>query len=135
MLTVISFLPSPLGTAQTVRQQRSTTKNQKVSQLAAVESGCFKGVLNSVALEIPLLVYPADAARRGIGGKVTIKVFVNEMGMVYYASAVGGPRMLRKAALRSAQGSRFTPFTQHDQLIKCAGLLVYTFNPPGRLES
>ena len=129
-ILIISSVPGPLRRALAVSQRSSMTKPSR-TQLAAVESGCFKGVLNSVALKIPLLAYPREAIRRSIGGKVTIKVFVNEMGRVYYASAVDGPPILRKAALASARGSRFAPFTRDDQPIKCTGLLIYTFNPTG----
>ena len=84
--------------------------------------------MNSIALRLPLIAYPREAARRGIGGKVTIKVFVNEMGIVYYAFPVKGHPLLHKATLNSARAATFAPFTQNGQLIKCAGLLEYQFN-------
>ena len=40
--------------------------------------------------------------------------------------------ILRKRALESACAAKFKPFTQDDKPIKCAGHLVYTFNPPER---
>ena len=76
---VISSVPR---NAHTVSQRSAKTRTSR-AQLTAVESACFKGVLNAVALKLPLIAYPREAWRRGIGGKVTIKVFVNETGDVY----------------------------------------------------
>ena len=131
VFVLISFVPAPYGNAHAVSQRRAKTMTSR-AQLAAVESACFKGELNSVALKLPLIAYPREASRRGIGGKVTIKVFVNETGDVYYASVVDGSQLLRKRALESARAAKFRPFTQDDKPIKCAGHLVYTFNPPER---
>lgn len=99
-LIIISPVRGPLGSALAVNQRSSMTKPSR-AQLASVESGCSKGVLNSVALKLPLLAYPRQAARQGISGNVTIKVFVNETG------------------------------ARNDQPIKCTGLLLYKFNRPG----
>jgi len=98
--------------------------------LERVEAGCSKGTLNELALKLPFPGYPIEAARKNIGGKVTIKVFVDERGSVYHAMAIDGPSLLRKAALRSARGAKFAPFMKDDQPIKCSGNLIYTFNPP-----
>jgi TonB family protein len=121
---------SEVGHAWPESQRSSVPRKPSSAELASIESSCFKGVLNSVALYLPLLAYPPQAARRGIGGKVRIRVFVDEKGAVYYASVVDGPSSLRKVSLQSARESRFAPFTKDEKPIKCAGLLVYTFNPP-----
>ena len=126
-MLVISSVPGPIGSVQAVNQRRSKTKPNR-AELAAVEAGCFQGVMNSLAWKMPLLQYPSEAMKRGIGGKVTIKVFVNEKGVVYYAVPVDGHPILRKSALSSARKAEFPPFKRDDQPIKCAGLLVYTFN-------
>jgi outer membrane biosynthesis protein TonB len=131
IILIISSMPGPIGSAQALNQRRSRTKPSRAA-LAAVEAECFKGVMNSLAVKMPLLQYPREAMKRGIGGKVTIKVFVNEKGVVYYAMAVDGPPILRKPALKSAREAEFPPFKRDDQPIKCTGLLVYTFNAPKR---
>ncbi len=100
--------------------------------LGAVETKCYKGNMNLVALHLPLLEYPRQALRKGIGGRVTIKVFVDESGNVYHALAVDGPGLLKRAALRSAREAAFAPFTQDAKPVRCAGLLVYTFKPPNQ---
>lgn len=126
---LIAAVLGSFGPSQAVGQRRSTSKTSR-AQLAAVESRCFQSKLNALALRLPLLSYPREAWRRGIGGLVTIKVFVNEKGAVYYASAVEGHRLLRPAALRSARAAHFAPFTQDDRPVKCAGHLFYQFDPP-----
>jgi len=96
--------------------------------LERVESDCFRGTLNSIALQIPIVTYPRESWRKKIGGKVTIKIFVNENGDVYHATAIDGPTKLRSAALGSAREARFPPFMEGENPRKCAGLLIYTFN-------
>jgi TonB family protein len=126
---IVSAVLGSFGQAQAVGQRRSTAKTSR-TQLAAVESRCFRGNLNALAVRMPILSYPREARRRGIGGIVTIKIFVNEKGAVYYASVVEGHRLLRQTALRAARAAHFAPFMQDDRPVKCAGQLVYTFNPP-----
>lgn len=107
-----------------------TSLRLKKRDLETVEAACYKEKLNNLALTLPLLTYPPEAARKKIGGKVTVKVFIDEHGEVYYALPVDGPSLLRKAALRSARKATFAPFTKDDSPIKCSGNLVYTFNAP-----
>jgi hypothetical protein len=63
--------------------------------LERVESDCYKGDLDSIALEIPLVAYPREARRKKVSGKVAVKVFENESGDVYHAVAVDGPASLK----------------------------------------
>lgn len=126
ILLTVFYAPGPLAPAPALGQRR--TKKLSRAHLAAVESKCFKGTVNSIALRLPIPSYPRAAAGRGIGGKVTIKVFVNEQGIVYYAVPVAGHPLLHAATLRSARAAVFAPFTQNDQPVKCAGLLEYQFN-------
>lgn len=125
-ILTISLGLGPLGPSQAVGQRRA--KKPSRAHLAAVESNCFKGPVNSIALRLPIIAYPRKAARRGVGGKVTIKVFVNEKGIVYYAVPVEGHPLLHEATLRSARAAIFAPFTQNGGPIKCAGLLEYKYN-------
>lgn len=118
---------SPGKKDSAANQRSSSTKNR---DLERVEADCYHESLNSLALKLPLVTYPPEAVRKKIGGKVTVKVFVDEQGDVYYAISVAGPPVLRKAALRSARKAKFKPFMRNDSPIKCAGNLIYTFNAP-----
>jgi outer membrane biosynthesis protein TonB len=71
--------------------------------------------------------YPQKARRKHIGGKVTVKVYINESGDVYYALPIDGPKLLRASAANAASWSRFAPFEANGLPVKCAGLLVYNF--------
>jgi len=131
-LFIASLFAGSRATPQGARTELWQARRPTVSKqdLERVESGCYKGDLNSIALEIPLVAYPRDARQKNVSGKVAIKVFVNERGDVYHTEAVDGPALLRKAALRSARDAKFKPFIKDDQPGKCAGILNYTFNKP-----
>ena len=74
-----------------------------------------------------LPAYPPKARQRHVGGKVTVKVYINESGNVYYAIPIDGPKLLRESAVRAASWSRFVPFETNNVPCKCAGLLLYNF--------
>lgn len=109
--------------AQSISRGRKPTSKQ----LALVESSCSKGNLNQVALRMGLANYPPKARRKQVGGKVTVKVYINESGDVYYAVPIDGPKLLRASAASAASWSRFVPFEANGVPVKCAGLLVYNF--------
>ena len=72
-----------------------------------------------------LAAYPRKA--RHVGGKVTVKVYINESGDVYHAVPIDGPKLLRASAASAASWSRFAPFEVNGVPVKCAGFLVYTY--------
>jgi outer membrane biosynthesis protein TonB len=117
---IVLFFASTYS-AQSVSRGRKPTRKQ----LALVESSCSKGNLNQVASRIGLGAYPPKA--RHIGGKVTVKVYINESGNVYHVVPIDGPKLLRASAASAASWSRFAPFEVNGVPVKCAGLLVYTF--------
>lgn len=130
-LLLVAVSAESLASADgTELSQTQSSLSVRKRDLQKVEAGCNKGALNQLVLDLPLVAYPPEAARRNIGGKVTIKVFVDESGRVYYAIPIGGPSLLRKASLRSARQARFAPFIKDEKPIKCSGNLIYTFNPP-----
>ena len=53
--------------------------------------------------------YPADAKKRGIEGRVVVKVLVDPDGVVKRACAISGTRILRKAAEKAALNFIFEP--------------------------
>jgi outer membrane biosynthesis protein TonB len=119
---IVLFFASTYSAQSGSRGRKPTSK-----QLALVESSCSKGNLNQVALRMGLGHYPPKARRKHVGGKVTVKVFINESGDVYYAVPIDGPKLLRASAASAASWSKFAPFEANGVPVKCAGLLVYNF--------
>jgi TonB family protein len=135
---MIGLFPAPVVTillvavfatsAEVPQKQRRSSVTE--ANLKKIEAECYKDNLNPVALRLPFIAYPREAWRKKIGGKVTVKVYVNEIGDVYHATATEGPSSLRKPALRFAREAKFAPFTKDGKPTKCAGLLTITFNAP-----
>jgi TonB family protein len=55
------------------------------------------------------LAYPESARVNGIEGTVPVEVKVDDQGNVSHATAIGGPRELRQAAVESASAMHFAP--------------------------
>lgn len=85
------------------------------------------GVLNSRAKTLPKPVYPDDARRLKVSGRVTVAVVVDENGKVISAKATDGPLPLREAAEAAARGAVFEPTTKDGITVKVAGTLTYDF--------
>jgi hypothetical protein len=107
--------------------KQAGVKRPTKQHLALIESNCTEGVLNKVALHIGIAAYPPKARQKHVGGKVTVKVYINEGGDVYYTVPIDGPKLLRAAAASAASSSKFVPFEIGNRPVKCAGLLVYNF--------
>ena len=87
------------------------------------------GELNSKATSLPKPVYPQEARRLKVSGKVTVRVVVDENGKVISAKATDGPLPLREAAEAAARQATFEPTTKDGITVKVAGTLTYDFAP------
>lgn len=85
------------------------------------------GVLNSKATSLPKAVYPEEAKRLKVSGRVTVRVVVDENGKVISAQATDGPLPLREAAEAAARQATFEPTTKDGITVKVAGTLTYDF--------
>ena len=85
------------------------------------------GVLNGRAISLPKPAYPAVAKAARQTGTVTVQVTIDENGNVISASAVGGPPLLRAAAVSAARGARFSPTKLSGQPVKVTGVITYNF--------
>jgi TonB family protein len=85
------------------------------------------GVLNSKATSLPKPVYPEEAKRLKISGRVTVRVVVDENGKVISAKAIDGPAALRETAEAAARQATFTPTTEGGITVKVTGTLTYDF--------
>ena len=85
------------------------------------------GVLNAKATTLPKPVYPDEARRLKISGRVTVRVVVDENGKVISAKAIDGPAALRETAEAAARQATFAPTTEGGITVKVAGTLTYDF--------
>jgi TonB family protein len=86
------------------------------------------GVLNSKAVSLPKAVYPEEAKRLKVSGRVTVKVVVDENGKVISAQAIDGPAPLRAPAEAAARQATFEPVTKDGITVKVTGTLNYDFH-------
>jgi TonB family protein len=85
------------------------------------------GVLNAKATSLPKAVYPEEAKRLKISGRVTVRVVVDENGKVISAKAIDGPAALRETAEAAARQATFAPRTEGGITVKVTGTLTYDF--------
>jgi len=102
-------------------------EDENPSTPAGVAKPIEGGVLNSKALTLPKPVYPEDARRLKVSGRVTVRVVVDENGKVTSAQATDGPVPLREAAEAAARQATFAPTTKDGITVKVAGTLTYDF--------
>lgn len=88
------------------------------------------GVLNGKALNLPAPLYPENARRMNINGKVVVEVIVDEDGKVSSARALSGPNALRDVATQAAKNARFSPTKLSGQPVKITGTIEYNFKLP-----
>jgi TonB family protein len=85
------------------------------------------GVLNGKAVNLEVPKYPKEARKAHQSGQVTVKVLIDEQGVVIWAEAAEGPDGLREAAVAAARHSRFTPTRLMGQPVKVNGVIIYNF--------
>ena len=103
-------------------------EDENPSSASGVAKPIEGGVLNSKALSLPKPVYPEEARRIKVSGRVTVRVVVDENGKVISAQATDGPLPLRQAAEAAARQATFAPTTTNDGItVKVAGTLTYDF--------
>lgn len=85
------------------------------------------GVVNSLAISLPLPVIPAAAKVANAAGTVSVKVLVDEKGNVISASAVSGNVLLRETSVEAAKNARFSPTLLSGTPIKISGVINYHF--------
>lgn len=102
-------------------------EDENPSSSSGVAKPIEGGVLNSKALTLPKPVYPEEARRIKVSGRVTVRVVVDENGKVTSAEAIDGPLPLREAAEAAARQATFAPTTKDGITVKVAGTLTYDF--------
>ncbi|MFZ1700842.1 MAG: TonB family protein [Pyrinomonadaceae bacterium] len=86
------------------------------------------GVVNSIAISLPLPAVSAAARRANAMGTVSVQVVVDENGHVISANAVSGNILLREASEAAARSARFSPATISGTPVKISGVIHYRFS-------
>ncbi|HEX6717612.1 MAG TPA: TonB family protein [Pyrinomonadaceae bacterium] len=120
----MDFTPTRATLKVTEIGENDTPTNSPTSGVAKPIEG---GVLNSKAVTLPKPVFPEEAKRLKVRGRVTVRVVVDENGKVTSAQAVDGPAPLREAAEAAARQATFAPTTKDGITVKVAGTLTYDF--------
>lgn len=76
--------------------------------------------------------YPESAARRHLGGTVTIRLFIDERGTVESVEAVEAqpPGYFEQSVIRAFQGAHFTPGIRAGKPVKSQIVLRVSFDSP-----
>jgi len=85
------------------------------------------GILNGKAKYLAIPSYPSEARAKGIEGKVTVQVLIDESGKVTFACGMSGPIELHQAAEAAAYASKFSPTKLSGQPVKVSGVITYNF--------
>jgi TonB family protein len=83
------------------------------------------GALNAKAIELPDPKLPDGAPK--LGGKVRVRVVVDETGKVISAEIEDGRIELRRASIEAARLARFAPTIVDGKPVKVTGIISYLF--------
>ena len=99
------------------------------AQTKIVTKPVIGGVVNGKALSLPKPVYPAEARKLKLAGKIKVRVLIDEFGVVLSATTEDGPEnvSLRAAAEAAALQAKFSPTRLSGRLVKVSGVIVYNF--------
>lgn len=76
--------------------------------------------------------YPKNAGLKGIGGKIPVKIKIDETGKIIKAETFCGNSDLAGAAKKAALKSKFKPTLVNGKPIVTNGYIVYIFDPTRR---
>jgi protein TonB len=110
-------------TAPAVKQQKSEKTDKDKSTKEKSKDKVIKGEL----IEAPPPVYPDEAKKEKIEGKVVVAIVIGHDGNVISAKAKSGPEALYGAAETAASKARFKPTTKDGIPAKVYGMMTYNF--------
>ena len=73
------------------------------------ENSTNQAAVQLKAIKTPVAPYPEEARKKGIEGKVTLSIIVDERGKASEAKVLGGPTELQPAALASVRMWQYEP--------------------------
>ena len=141
-LIAIGMLMLALSFCNLLGRRKASNSNGNSSNTNAAELGASStpmpakkptpppisvGVVNGKAIKLVQPPYPPIAKAAHVSGQVTVEVFIDENGDVFFAAAVSGHPLLQAAAIGAARQSKFTPTISAGKPVKVTGVVVYNF--------
>lgn len=120
-----STAPNPSPTRNPISNPTPSQAEQKPRQPIDRQQPIESGTLNSKAIELPEPRLAEGATK--VGGKVRVRVIVDETGKVISAEIEDGRIELRRAAVEAARKARFAPTLIDGQPVKITGFITYLF--------
>lgn len=109
--------PPPPPTSEA--QDKSSSRKEAAKEKQKIEKGGL--------IEAPNPVYPEEAKKQKVEGRVSVDITIDETGKVISARAASGPELLREAAEEAARKARFRPTTLKGEPVKVSGAMSYNF--------
>jgi len=123
------FFPTPAPVSSPI-----AAKTERPVALPVKTAPVIGGDLVGMELLVPDAEYPDDAAARGgdagAAGNVTVRVHVNQKGMVISAQALDGDKRLRGAAVKAGKSAAFSPEKLRSKGRTVTGTITYNFVAP-----
>lgn len=88
------------------------------------------GIVNGKATYLAKPAYPEAARAVNAQGTVSVRITIDEDGIVLSATAVSGHPLLRAASEAAAREAKFLPTLLSGQPVKVSGILTYNFVLP-----
>jgi len=120
--------PEPFDLCEDARRRAKSM--MAADMYRAATHTIFGGSLEGKKICKPAPIYPQKALEAKVSGIVTVKLLVNETGLVVSAHAVKGPRLLRKAAEDAAREAVLAPNLLGGEPVNVTGLVTYEFVLP-----
>src|SRR6267142_4626810 len=122
-----SKTPSPVSLPIAVKTEQPAALPVKMAPVIG-------GDLVGTELIVPDAEYPAHSGAGTDGvddsGKVTVRVRVNQKGMVIFAQALDGDERLQEAAVKAGKSAAFSPEKLRGKGRTVTGTITYNFVPP-----
>jgi hypothetical protein len=96
---------------------------------------CNGGILNSLALYLPMPQYTKEARKAGVVCSVSLYVCIDEQGKVCGATVCDGEAVLLEAAIRTAYAAKFRPQLFSGKPTSYSGILVMNFRDDAKKGS
>lgn len=85
-------------------------------------------LLNKSAVKLARVVYPEEARKNKVQGKVLVRITVNEKGRVAEAQMLEGNPIFKEACEKAALASIFKPRIKDRKKVGFSGVLQYSFS-------
>jgi len=122
-----SKTPSPVSLPIAVKTEQPAALPVKMAPVIG-------GDLVGTELIVPDAEYPAHSGAGTDGvdasGKVTVRVRVNQKGIVIFAQALDGDERLQEAAVKAGKSAAFSPEKLRGKGRTVTGTITYNFVPP-----